>query len=179
VATTVAAPPNGDAERAQQRAVALCWLLHLAGDAHQPLHAISYFSGRYPKGDKGGNLQYVRPDAQGRPVNLHSLWDGLVIGSQRLRVVQQEATRLREQFPASGLPEVTVLDPVVWTQHESYPLAKTEAYLNRSLRTSTDENRAPALPVGYLANAKQVAERRIALAGHRMSGLLGQLLVSP
>src|SRR5262249_46203752 len=38
-----------------QRARALCWVLHLVGDIHQPLHTVSRFSADFPKGDKGGN----------------------------------------------------------------------------------------------------------------------------
>src|SRR5262249_11163236 len=37
------------------RAVALCWLLHLTGDVHQPLHCASLFTDKFPEGDFGGN----------------------------------------------------------------------------------------------------------------------------
>ncbi|MGY3347087.1 MULTISPECIES: S1/P1 nuclease [unclassified Bradyrhizobium] len=36
----------------------LVWLLHLVGDAHQPLHAVSRFTHQL-KGDQGGNLELV------------------------------------------------------------------------------------------------------------------------
>lgn len=49
---------------------ALKWVVHLVGDAHQPLHAGL-------AGDKGGNLYQVR--AFGRGSNLHSVWDGALI----------------------------------------------------------------------------------------------------
>jgi hypothetical protein len=42
------------------KAIALAWFLHLAGDAHQPLHANSLFSDRFPNGDRGGNSSFVR-----------------------------------------------------------------------------------------------------------------------
>jgi len=38
----------------ESRAVALCWLFHLVGDVHQPLHATGLFTTAYPEGDKGG-----------------------------------------------------------------------------------------------------------------------------
>jgi len=38
---------------------------------------------------------------------------------------------------------------------------------------------APVLPDGYLENAKAVAELRISLASHRISGVLAQLLLAP
>lgn len=52
-------------------------------------------------------------------------------------------------------------------------------YLNGTLRTAPVEDRAPALPAGYLADAKQVTEERIPLAGYRLVGVLGQLLPPP
>ena len=61
----------------ETKAVAYCWLLHLVGDLHQPLHCTALFSAdHFPKGDKGGNEIPLR-----RGKNLHSLWDGL-LGSQ-------------------------------------------------------------------------------------------------
>ena len=33
----------------QERAVALCWVEHLIGDVHQPLHDVSLFSATFPK----------------------------------------------------------------------------------------------------------------------------------
>jgi len=37
---------------ADQRAIALAWLLHLVGDIHQPLHTVQLFSREYPHGDR-------------------------------------------------------------------------------------------------------------------------------
>src|SRR5207249_4653495 len=56
------------------RAVALCWLLHLVGDLHQPLHGTSLIasSDTYdpplepPHGDKGGNLVAIKVKASDR-----------------------------------------------------------------------------------------------------------------
>jgi hypothetical protein len=64
----------------REKALHLCWLFHLVGDLHQPMHSTALFSqDRFPEGDKGGNSI---PLVRGR--NLHSLWDGL-LGSRRLR----------------------------------------------------------------------------------------------
>ena len=43
-----------------QKAIALSWFIHLAGDAHQPLHANTLFSDKFPAGDKGGNGSTVK-----------------------------------------------------------------------------------------------------------------------
>ena len=41
----------------EDRAVAACWLFHLVGDIHQPLHNASYFLSdkSFLTGDLGGN----------------------------------------------------------------------------------------------------------------------------
>ena len=42
------------------RALALRILLHVVGDLHQPLHAVTRISMELPKGDRGGNLVPLR-----------------------------------------------------------------------------------------------------------------------
>src|SRR5437667_103063 len=60
---------------AEDRAVAVCWIFHLVGDIHQPLHNVAYFSSApaFVQGDRGGNKFGVRAD--GRKWNLHAFWD--------------------------------------------------------------------------------------------------------
>jgi len=55
---------------AAAREEALKWVVHLVGDAHQPLHAADNH-------DHGGNLQKVRLD--GRVRNLHEVWDFVLL----------------------------------------------------------------------------------------------------
>jgi S1/P1 Nuclease len=45
-----------------ERAVALCWVFHLLGDAHQPLHTTKLFTTQFPapEGDRGGTRFYIR-----------------------------------------------------------------------------------------------------------------------
>ena len=59
---------------ASDRAVWLCWILHLCGDLHQPIHAINFYSPQYPDGDQGGNLQLVlrMPNQLDSQINLHA-----------------------------------------------------------------------------------------------------------
>jgi hypothetical protein len=54
------------------RSYDLVWLLHLVGDAHQPLHATARFSHDLPNGDQGGNKQDVVP-ATGETIKLHAI----------------------------------------------------------------------------------------------------------
>ena len=54
-----------------QRREALMFVIHFIGDMHQPLHSSD-------DKDKGGNDKHVVFD--GRNMNLHSLWDGGLLG---------------------------------------------------------------------------------------------------
>jgi hypothetical protein len=56
------------ATEAVKRAIALCWVLHLVGDIHQPLHAAALFSKDSLKGDRGGNAAFM--PWRGKPENL-------------------------------------------------------------------------------------------------------------
>lgn len=64
---------------AREKAVAVCWLLHIVGDLHQPLHTTTMVR-RQPDGsfvtDRGGNLVWLSPGRRSEN-NLHSHWDGL------------------------------------------------------------------------------------------------------
>jgi hypothetical protein len=110
------------------------------------------------------------------------LWDGLIASSNGPRAVINIAGELRKKFPASRSKELGSVDPKIWAQ-ESYQAAKTVAYMNGSLRgTPKGERRdcseianAKILPAGYVAKAKDVAERRIALAGYRLASLLARV----
>ena len=43
----------------EDKALHLSWILHQAGDIHQPLHAVARFSKALPQGDRGGNEVHV------------------------------------------------------------------------------------------------------------------------
>jgi hypothetical protein len=61
---------------AHDRAVSLCWVLHLIGDLHQPLHAANLVTKKNPGGDGLGGFHIVL-DARGKQISLHSFWDQL------------------------------------------------------------------------------------------------------
>ncbi len=44
-----------------EKALALCWLIHLVGDIHQPLHTSNLFSDQFLNGDRGGNSFWIKP----------------------------------------------------------------------------------------------------------------------
>lgn len=160
-----------------QKAVALCWLFHLTGDSHQPLHAVSMYSDSFPTGDRGGNSQYVRLPGGTRAVNLHSLWDGLILGSEKVSDVTNTATELRSRYKRTDLVNIDIDDPQKWTKEESLALAKRYAYLNGNLKTAAKDSKdMPDAPDDYARNAKSVAEKQIVLSGYRLADKLTRLI---
>jgi hypothetical protein len=164
------------------RAVALCWVEHLVGDIHQPLHTASLFSAQFPKGDKGGNSDLLAPNAvAGDPVetvadphNLHALWDDMLGKSRDPQDIQKIVTRLegpdfaRKKFPQIGKHK-TVHDWVL----ESNALARDVVYVGGNIPLTPDGEKADVtLPAGYLPAAHALADRQIALAGLRLADLL-------
>jgi hypothetical protein len=190
-----AALTGSDAERA----ISLCWVLHLVGDLHQPLHAVALYSRDFPKGDRGGNLIGVST-AAGR-VNLHAYWDDLMghdppgayterdnveYQTQLFKKVREAAELLRdpqyarEKF-ADQLRKTKFTD---WAD-ESFELAKTVAYCNGELKFVVIQSGgvspadAPKLSEEYEKKAQEVGRRRVALASYRLADRLKEMLATP
>ena len=158
---------------AKSKAIALAWVLHVGGDLHQPLHCISEYSTTYPQGDRGGNSQFVRAEAGKRVLDLHSIWDGLILGSNSDREAGNMATKLdgRDDLAKAKMPAAGDLNPKHWAD-ESFKLAVKHAYLDGKLQSSADRHDGPVLPDGYLTTAKDIAEHQVALAGYRLAATL-------
>jgi hypothetical protein len=159
-----------------EKAIALCWLFHLVGDVHQPLHTIALFTTDYPDGDRGGTRFYVRARQGGGVISLHEFWDDLILGSDRVRSVRNQATELRRNpsYRRSVLSELSETQFDDWAKPESYEIAKKVAYRNGTLKGSPDEENAQVLPADYASSVKEVGERRAVLAGYRIADLLQQ-----
>ena len=52
---------------------ALRMLIHLVGDLHQPCHAFTLFSARFPRGDRGCNG--IKLKSRKKAKSLHAVWD--------------------------------------------------------------------------------------------------------
>lgn len=159
------------------RAIALCWVMHLTGDVHQPLHVTQLINGVFPDGDRGGTAFFIRAD--GGTLSLHQLWDGLVIGSERFQAVRNTATELvnrpelaRGKFAA----ELAVTSVETWALKESFPLAIKNVYRDGALKGGSSKGSGEPLPAGYLEQAKPVAERQLVLAGYRLAASLRGLM---
>src|SRR5262249_42946630 len=118
----------------EQRAIAICWLFHLAGDVHQPLHTSTFFTTDFPQGDRGGTRFYVRANAKAtRTIDLHAYWDNLVGGTTHFQTVKNAAVELRKKHPKESLEELKSKGFDAWMQ-ESFVLAQKVAYRDGKLR---------------------------------------------
>lgn len=154
----------------EEKAAHVAWLLHLIGDLHQPLHAVAWVNDTYPTGDRGGNDYYVRAEPDGQPLRLHGFWDGLFGRDDNARHIHNEAIRLSALFPQDTLDELRDTETLDWAM-ESRALGISHVYREGTLNGTDRANQqaAPVLPEGYTKAAKEVAERRIALAGYRLA----------
>ena len=171
---------------AADRAVALCWVLHLGGDVHQPMHSVALFSDAlYPEGDKGGNGVAVLETATQPGRNLHAVWDAAPGQTFTPVEVKLNADRLTADpgLAAAGEAAADVLDPAAWAE-ESRELAKWAVYTpdvlafvrarERAAEAGERPDPAPlrAAP-DYLSDAERLADRRLTEAGYRLGAVLG------
>ena len=164
-----------------ERNVTLCWIEHLAGDIHQPLHAVSLFTPRLPKGDQGGNLLMVK--AGGSVTNLHALWDGMLGNDETFDNVAKNAARITVAHPRKEFTdELKITDFRRWAQ-ASAQKAKTIVYQEGALpfltrdEVNQDKSRTiPDLPAGYLETARSTTDACSALAAYRLADTLNEWL---
>ena len=168
---SVASDPRASAG---ERAIALCWVFHLVGDVHQPLHSVSQVSKRFPEGDRGGSLQFVRDPHHSEPITLHWYWDDSVSREGEPELATGQAAELVRRLPRAQFKELqpfqSTAEFTVWAE-ESRELASTIAY-GPDLRASDSANTAPQLSERYLERSHQVAEQRLTLAGYRLTEVL-------
>lgn len=173
------------------RAVRVCWLFHLIGDLHQPLHAVALVDDKlFPEGhhdDQGGNLLAIRPDARAKPQRLHGYWDGILGYDSRFSSVCDFADLLSRDptLAPDKLEELTShKQPRDWAA-ESYAAAKSHVYLEgklpRVLWADVDDKKVtaddvPAVSTFDGANSRTLARRRMVLAGNRLAETLKAVL---
>lgn len=164
---------------AADRAVALCWVMHVAGDIHQPLHAAQQVSARFPYGDGGGGRQFVIDPLTGDPISLHWFWDDAINRLDSPDAVTARARQIEARLPRSAFPELkTPATPgqfPAW-RAESYALAAPAVYAETA---GTSEAEAAPLSKAYVDRANALTERRAALAGYRLADILAWILTQP
>ena len=183
----------------EDKAVAICWIFHLIGDIHQPLHNVSYFSSKdaFKNGDLGGNKFGVK--INGRKWKLHAYWDDLLgedatylddSGNRQSRIFKQavsvaESLRGRQLSPAEKESLVKNRTFESWSQ-EGFELARSFAY-QKTDGTGVIEavearfdgpipDDAPELGAEYAKQARAIAELRVILAAQRLAERMRMLL---
>ena len=161
------------------RAVALCWMLHLTGDVHQPLHTIKLVTKQFPEpeGDRGGSGFYVRVTPSSSTISLHKLWDRLLLQSDKFQIVRNIATKLRNRpgLKRDGLAEQLAVKSFKDWALGSHAIAVDQAYRKGTLRGGTEKSHGVVLPSDYVDKAKSIAERQIVLSGYRISDAMVEL----
>ncbi len=153
------------------RAVALCWVLHLIGDIHQPLHSGALISsGLFPRGDRGGNGIPTRLGS------LHSTWDEAL----RNQPFDDTLRRMESTLQITPLAEVSLrIDD--WLQ-ESRQIMQEFVYPDEvKAAVLRSERRRTALPSfaldeDYAGNMQAISEDRVTLSGIRLYLVLRELL---
>lgn len=159
---------------ASDRAVALCWVFHITGDMHEPLHAALWMDRRFPLTDQGGNAAWVRAAAGQPPQKLHWFWDsaGGAAGRGRDSPAELEARLERKHpDPSDPAPARPAAAFRTWVA-ESRTLARDVVYRRGELARSPTPGDAPLLDASYVAQTQAIATARLAQAGWRLGSLL-------
>ncbi|MFG1230262.1 S1/P1 nuclease [Xanthobacter wiegelii] len=152
------------------RSYDLVWLLHLVGDAHQPLHATARFSKDLPHGDQGGNKETVTP-ATGETIKLHAYWDGLLGSYSTPQGAILDALVYDTKLPPADPARAAVADPEAWFV-ESEAIAEQVVYAEPVQSGSQPY----VLDRAYETKARETAREQAAVAGARLANLINQAL---
>lgn len=145
---------------AGERREDLMFLVHFVGDMHQPLHCSD-------NGDKGGND--VRVEFAGHTTNLHSLWDGGLLGhigteEQLLPALSAASARNARKWSKGTVEQ--------WAE-EAHKAARKTVY-GRLPQPSGDAPRA--ISAAYERAAGPLIELQIEKAGARLARVLNETL---
>ena len=154
----------------EARRDALKFLVHLIGDAHQPLHAGD-------RTDAGGNQYQIslvtalEPEAYAKDkyvdgvmgTNLHSVWDYYILGARGLSLPQYTQKLDALPWPPSG--EAPLFAPMAW--------AKESCRLIEARHIYPDGHK---LDDAYLDAFRPLAEQRIRQAAWRLATILNDTL---
>ena len=155
----------------RERALALCWVLHLIGDIHQPLHSGALVSSElFVNGDRGGNGILTQAG------NLHSRWDSAL----RNQPFEDTLRRMNSFVRQSNLAQID-MEVDTWLQESRqimyefvYP-DEIKAAVLRSERLDTELSEFN-LDDDYVGEMQAISEDRVTLAGIRLSIALRRAL---
>ena len=161
------------------KAISLCWIFHLMGDIHQPLHNASLFSHAFPAptGDRGGNNFKII----GGPSELHAFWDDVFLPETSKKEITKHLpgwyTKVDQEYKAAMKSNSVAYDPnykfdAAKASQDGVALAKSSAYQFKSKQLVSGEQ----VPMGYEAHTKEISSKQINTAGMRLAVLLSKSL---
>jgi len=162
------------------KAIALCWVFHLMGDFHQPLHDVTLFSTAFPVGDREANDSLIKDPAK----DLHTYWDDVFLPDAKISyksstwfsAVDDAAKNAKTKNGGVVFSSTTQIDTKAFA-NEAIALAKSSAYKfkGKLLKPGVKGGAAAAaLPAGYSTEAQKVASKQLTLAGMRLAVVLYQ-----
>lgn len=159
-----------------ERAIALCWLFHIVGDMHQPLHAGQRQDGHFPLSDFAGTKGWVRRSADAAPESFHHFWDTAadLVGDEFAGADAIAAAAEADPQPIPPASGDWLADYRSWVK-ESERAAADRAYPGALAAEAGSPEKAGLLLPDYVANARVLGDRRIGQAGERLADLLAAL----
>jgi hypothetical protein len=156
----------------RDRNEALKWVVHLAGDIHQPLHAADNH-------DRGGNAVAVvffgQTEGHRGELNLHTIWDEQLV--ERLVAARGGETAIVSTPITAGDRAAWAAGSIGDWMLESKALARTAVYGGIPGFSCGSQLLQPVqIGAGYYAAAASVIEQQIRKAGVRLAALLNEAL---
>ena len=156
-------------------ALSFAWryLIHLVGDIHQPLHSSTYFSSKFPHGDRGGNsFKITYPDNK-EITQLHALWDSCVdqygsiyapLSDSEFEYLSQIAQNLTANITRKDVADrVKIKDEKSWAA-ESYDVAKNFVYKD------IEYGKTPSKE--YIEEGRKIVNEQLVVGGYRLADIM-------
>jgi nuclease S1 len=144
---------------AAERREALMFVIHFIGDMHQPLHSSD-------DKDKGGNDKHVT--FNGRPTNLHSLWDGGLLGQigkedDLFPIWSADSAKHKKKYAKGSVED--------WAE-ECHKLSVKIVY--GKLPKTDDKTKPYAIDAAYVKKADPLIKEQVEKAGARLARALNE-----
>ncbi|MCZ7593273.1 MAG: S1/P1 nuclease [Kiritimatiellae bacterium] len=150
----------------EDRNIALRFLVHFAGDLHQPLHCSDYDE------DYGGNLRPVIYPGLPKPTSLHGVWDSRLLNDSMSPLgaleyadkLNDRISNRRARFWARGTPED-------WA-NESFHISMESVY------SILPEKDGPPLEISkdYIKSSQKVVDLQLMKGGIRLATILNRAM---
>jgi len=169
---------RSDSHSDAEKAIALSWFLHVAGDIHNPLHNASRVTITEPKGDQGGNLFVLIPRTDNSfGLSLHGYWDSIV---GRVKPRKNDAWNtdylapigrkfIKKHKPKSMKDRLKTGNYDLWNK-EGYNFLDSVVYNNVS--------RGELPSKKYRKRAFRTAREQIVLAGYRLGATMNEIFAT-